>query len=87
MSGRFSDSYRVPANDVAVTSSPRDFDLSKNTSLRALEVTARSLYNALEPKRHFNKIPLLEHALLTMASTVTPEVTVFYEEETYLLGT
>ena len=68
-----------PTNHVAVSSSPQDFDLSRNKSLRTLEVTAHTLYLVAETGA-LTASTSLKHALSTVKSPVPPEVIVFYED-------
>ena len=63
---------KILANDFTVESYPQDFDLSRNKSLRTLEVTARdaTLY----------KVSNLTYTLSTIASPVFTEVIIFYRD-------
>lgn len=63
---------RTLANDFVVTSSFQDFDLSRNKSLRTVEVTAR--YTPWEPTSN------LSHALSTITSPVFSELVVVYRD-------
>jgi hypothetical protein len=66
------------ANDLAARSSFRDFDLSRNKSLRTLETTARSIKDAMCDGPPDIAPNFLKHVLLTVASSACLEVTVFY---------
>ena len=61
---------QFPANNLAASSSLRDFDLSRNKLLRTLEVRARYL----------SGVGPLSYALSTIASPVFSEVTVIYRD-------
>ena len=61
---------QFPANNLAGSSSLRDFDLSRNKSLRTLEVRARYL----------SEMGPLAYALSTIASPVFSEVTIIYRD-------
>ena len=57
-----------------------DFDLSRNKSLRTLQVTARSIDGALEAGSPDSAASLLTYALSTIKSPVFSEVVVFYRD-------
>ena len=67
-----------PANDFTVVSSLSDFDLSRNTSLRCLEVLTGPIHVALENGLQNNASILLRYALSTMRNTGVLRVTVVY---------
>ena len=66
------------ANDFAARSSPQDFDLSRNKSLRVLEVTARSVNRVLEIDSPDVASSFFKHVLSTITCSVSFEVIVFY---------
>jgi len=67
---------RIEANDFAVESSPQDFNLSRNKSLRTFEVTAR--YTSLATASSLN------YALSTITSPVFSKVIVFYRDYDFM---
>ena len=71
---------RILADDYAAKSFIQDFDLSRNKSLRTLEVTAHSIYSALRIGSPDTASNLLEHALSTVTSPVFSEVIVFFQD-------
>ena len=66
------------ANDFAAISSPQDFDLSRDKSLRVLEVTVRSVDRALEIGSPDVASSFFKHILSTTRCPAPPKVIVFY---------
>ena len=67
-------------NDFAAGSSLRNFGLSRNKSLRALEVTAQSVNNELKDRPSNPASSLLNHILSTITSPTFLEVMVLYRD-------
>jgi hypothetical protein len=74
---------RFQANDPIAESSLRDFDLSRITSLRNLEVPVCSLDSALRAGSLDTASKLLKHTLPTIQSPVFSQVRVIYEEDDF----
>lgn len=68
------------ADNFTAKSSLRDFDLSRNKSLRTLETTAQSIDGALRDGSLHTASSLFTHALSTITSPVFSEVTTFYRD-------
>ena len=66
--------------DFTARSSLRDFDLSRNKSLRALEVTGRNIDGTLRADPPDTAASLLTYALSTITSPSFSKVTVFYRD-------
>jgi len=62
----------VSANAFTATTSLQDFDLSRNKSLRMLEITAYSSY--------VRRLDLLTRVLSTITSPLPPKVVIIYRE-------
>ena len=71
---------RVLTNDFAVGLSLQDVDLSRNKSLRTLEVMARSIDDALRGRSRDAASNLLKHALSTITSHALLEIIVIYQD-------
>ena len=71
---------RVLADNFIARSSIRDFDLSRNKSLRTLQVAARPIDGALCNGSPDSATSLLTYALSTITSPVFSEVVVFYRD-------
>lgn len=65
-----------------IARSLRDFDLSRNESLRALHISASSLY-PICTNRPSNTISFLKHVLSTITSSAFSKVIVSYEDPWY----
>jgi len=77
----FLQSVQFLADNFTARSSLGDFDLSRNKSLRTLEITARSIDAILRGNSPGTPSNLLAHALSTITSPMFSEVVVFYREE------
>jgi len=78
-----SEGVQVPLNnfDFTARSSPEDFDLSRNNSLRALEITSQSIgATCVGLSGLLEASPSLKHALSTIASPAFSEVIVLYQD-------
>ena len=64
-------------------SSPKDFDLSRNRSLRAIETTMLSLEASLNLKLPSVRASNLRHALSTITSPVFAEVIVLFRDNDF----
>ncbi|KAF9642564.1 hypothetical protein BDM02DRAFT_3193019 [Thelephora ganbajun] len=73
-----SETLRLYPTDPRAGTSLRDFDLSRNKSLRTLEITARHLDCALEAGSPGTTPSLLTYALSTITSPVFSEVIVYH---------
>ena len=71
---------QVPVNSFAARSSPRDFDLSRNKSLRRLQVPASSIGCNPVITGLPNGVAFLKHVLSTIASPVILEVIIVYSD-------
>jgi hypothetical protein len=72
---------QVLANDFAAGSSLRDFDLSRNESLRTLQVPASSIsHTATQSGGSPGTAPFLKHVLSTITSSAFFEIIVLYED-------
>ena len=76
----FLNSIQVPAHNFAAIHSIGDFDLSRNKSLRTLEVTAFHILDAMMGHSPDTAMEPLTYALSTITSPTFSEVTVFYRE-------
>ena len=61
-------------------SSPKDFDLSRNKSLRAIETTMFNFEMSLHPKLPFARASIFRHAFSTITSSVFAEVIVHFRD-------
>jgi len=78
-----SEGVQVPLNnfDFTARSSPEDFDLSRNNSLRALEITSQSIgATCVGLSGLLEASPSLKHALSTITSPAFSEVIVLYQD-------
>jgi hypothetical protein len=74
------DTYKRFPDDITVKSSLQDFDLSRNTSLRSLQIPTTKLDAALQ---NGNGSQLLIYALSTVQPSVYFQVMVIYETSTF----
>ena len=75
----FLEGVEIAANNFAARTSPQDFDLSRNKSLRRLEVTARCV-GATMRVDSFAMASSLKHALSTITSPIFSEVVAVYRD-------
>ena len=73
----------APANDFAARSSLREFDFSRNKSLRTLEVPASSVRWTWPDGRSPSPISFLKHVLSTITSTTFLRVIVLYRDHNF----
>ena len=76
-------SVQVSADNFAAIHSIGDFDLSRNKSLRTLEVTAYHVGCTLRDHSPDITMEPLTHALSTITSPTFSEVTIFYREHDF----
>ena len=74
---------QVLADSFTVKFSLQDFDLSRNKSLRALEIMAYDLDKALQSGWSGATSNILEHALTVVASPAPFRITVIYREDDF----
>lgn len=81
--GNTLESLRLYPSDPRAVSSPNDFDLSRNRSLRAIETTMLSLKASLNLKLPSVRASNLRHALSTITSPVFAEVIVLFRDNDF----
>ena len=74
---------RTLANDFAAKSSPHDFDLSRNQSLRTLEVTTRSIDDASSGDSPGVASKFLKRVISTITTSGRFNLIVFYREHDF----